>query len=41
MEKEESGLPISSLREISLLKKLVHKNVVELKSVVVGKDLDR
>jgi len=40
IEKEETGLPISSLREISILKELSHPNVVNLKEVVVGPDLD-
>ncbi|XP_038070476.1 cyclin-dependent kinase 10-like isoform X2 [Patiria miniata] len=40
MEKEKDGLPISGLREINLLINLRHKNVVELKEVVVGSHLD-
>ncbi|XP_072135941.1 cyclin-dependent kinase 10 isoform X2 [Mobula birostris] len=34
------GIPISSLREINLLLKLRHPNIVELKEVVVGNHLD-
>ena len=34
------GLPISSLREIMLLLKLRHENVVELIEVVVGRELN-
>jgi cyclin-dependent kinase 10 len=40
MEEEKDGLPVSSLREINLLLNLRHKNIVELKEVVVGKKLD-
>jgi cyclin-dependent kinase 10 len=40
MEEEKDGLPISSLREINILLNLRHKNIVELKEVVVGKRLD-
>ena len=40
MEGEKDGLPISSLREINLLLKMRHKNIVELNEVVVGRKLD-
>lgn len=36
-----SGVPISSLREITLLLRLRHPNIVELKEVVVGTQLER
>lgn len=36
-----TGIPISSLREITLLLKLQHPNIVELKEVVVGNHLER
>lgn len=36
-----SGIPISSLREINLLLRLRHPNIVELKEVVVGSHLER
>lgn len=36
-----SGIPISSLREITLLLRLRHPNIVELKEVVVGNHLER
>lgn len=39
MEQEQEGLPISSLREISLLKSLRHENIVRVLDVVVGNDL--
>ncbi|KAF9142958.1 Cyclin-dependent kinase 10 [Linnemannia schmuckeri] len=41
MERENDGLPISSLREIKLLKTLRHDNVVLVKEVAVGNDLDQ
>ena len=40
MEEEKDGLPVSSLREINILLNLRHKNIVELKEVVVGRRLD-
>uniref|UniRef100_A0A4W3INV4 Cyclin-dependent kinase 10 n=1 Tax=Callorhinchus milii TaxID=7868 RepID=A0A4W3INV4_CALMI len=40
MDKEKDGIPISSLREINLLLKVRHPNIVELKEVVVGTHLD-
>lgn len=40
MEREKDGIPISSLREISLLLSLDHNNIVRLKEVVVGRHLD-
>ena len=40
MNKEKEGLPICSVREISLLMKLKHDNIVQLTDVVVGNDLD-
>ncbi|KAK7879827.1 hypothetical protein WMY93_033504 [Mugilogobius chulae] len=39
MDKEKDGIPISSLREITVLLRLRHQNVVELKEVVVGSQL--
>lgn len=40
MEQENDGLPLSSLREIMLLKSIRHDNVVLVKEVAVGPDLD-
>ena len=40
MDNEKDGMPISSLREINILLNLRHKNIVELKEVVVGGRLD-
>ncbi|XP_057693339.1 cyclin-dependent kinase 10 isoform X1 [Corythoichthys intestinalis] len=40
MDKEKDGIPISSLREITLLLGLRHPNIVELKEVVVGNHLE-
>eukprot|EP00731_Ephydatia_muelleri_P015511 Em0008g1231a len=36
MEREKEGLPVCSVREITLLMGLRHKNIVELTDVVVG-----
>lgn len=41
MEKERDGIPISGLREINILLHVRHENVVRLKEVVVGPNLDR
>ncbi|KAJ8343909.1 hypothetical protein SKAU_G00312380 [Synaphobranchus kaupii] len=41
MDKEKDGIPISSLREITLLLRLRHPNIVQLKEVVVGSHLER
>ena len=35
-----SGLPICSVREIGILQQLRHHNIVELREVVVGRELD-
>ena len=35
-----TGLPICSVREVGILMQLRHRNIVELKEVVVGRDLD-
>ncbi|XP_057307490.1 cyclin-dependent kinase 10-like [Hydractinia symbiolongicarpus] len=40
MDKDKEGLPISSLREVTLLLKLQHRNIVRLKEVVVGRKLE-
>ncbi|CAD5115771.1 DgyrCDS4715 [Dimorphilus gyrociliatus] len=40
MEKERDGIPISGLREINILLHVRHENVVRLKEVVVGQNLD-
>merc|ERR1719259_873603 len=40
MDKEKDGLPVSGLREISLLLTCRHKNIVELREMAVGKSLD-
>ena len=40
MEREKDGIPISGLREISLLLSVNHKNIVRLKEIAVGKHLD-
>jgi cyclin-dependent kinase 10 len=40
MEMESEGLPVSSLREISILKQLDHENIVKLMDVCVGQGLE-
>lgn len=40
MEREKEGLPICSVREISILLQLRHRNIVEMIEVVVGRDLN-
>ena len=41
MEKEKEGFPITSLREVSTLLKAHHPNVVTIKEVVVGHNMDK
>ncbi|GKV26313.1 hypothetical protein SLEP1_g35644 [Rubroshorea leprosula] len=36
MDKEREGFPITAIREIKILKKLNHKNVIELKEIVIS-----
>ncbi|XP_014253825.1 cyclin-dependent kinase 10 [Cimex lectularius] len=40
MEHERDGLPLSGLREISVLLSCSHENIVQLKEVVVGRSLE-
>lgn len=40
MDHERDGLPISGLREINILKRCEHENIVKLHEVVVGKSLE-
>ncbi|KAH7646012.1 hypothetical protein HUG17_1550 [Dermatophagoides farinae] len=40
IEKLKDGFPISSVREINILRTVHHPNIVEFKDVVVGKSLD-
>ena len=40
MELEQEGMPISSLREIAILKRLNHVNIVRVLDVVVGNGLE-
>ncbi|KAI8334597.1 kinase-like domain-containing protein [Chlamydoabsidia padenii] len=40
MERETDGMPISSLREISLLKRMRHPNIVNVSDVAVGPKLE-
>lgn len=41
MEKEREGFPITSLREIDTLLKAQHPNVVTVKEIVVGSNMDK
>jgi serine/threonine protein kinase len=36
MSIETEGFPVTSLREIKILQKITHPNIVKLKEVVVG-----
>lgn len=38
---DPNGLPVTGLREIQILKRCRHRNVVKLEEVVVGNDIDR
>ena len=40
MEREKDGIPVSGLREISILLSCSHENIVLLKEIVVGKSLE-
>jgi serine/threonine protein kinase len=40
MEGETDGLPLSSLREIMLLKRMRHRNIVNVTDVAVGPQLE-
>lgn len=40
MERERYGVPLSSLREVTLLLRIKHPNIVQLKEVVVGRHLN-
>ncbi|KAL1923530.1 uncharacterized protein VTP21DRAFT_8510 [Calcarisporiella thermophila] len=41
MQNDNDGMPVSSIREISLLQKLKHPNVVSVLDIAVGKELDQ
>ncbi|CAG2163465.1 unnamed protein product [Oppiella nova] len=41
MEKEKEGFPITSLREISTLLKAQHENIVTVREIVVGSNMDK
>uniref|UniRef100_T1GGI8 Protein kinase domain-containing protein n=1 Tax=Megaselia scalaris TaxID=36166 RepID=T1GGI8_MEGSC len=40
MDQEKDGIPVSSLREIMILKSCNHENILKIKEVVVGKSLE-
>jgi cyclin-dependent kinase 12/13 len=37
MDNEKEGFPITAIREIKILKKLQHENVIKLKEIVTSK----
>lgn len=41
MEKEKEGFPITSLREINTLLKAQHPNIVTVREIVVGSNMDK
>ncbi|KAI9175728.1 hypothetical protein H9P43_006092 [Blastocladiella emersonii ATCC 22665] len=41
MDNDNDGFPIPSIREVTLLRQLKHRNVVHVKEVVVGDTLDK
>lgn len=41
MDHEHNGFPITSLREINLLLKAKHENIVSVKEIVVGSNIDK
>ena len=41
MEKEKEGFPITSLREINTLLKAQHVNIVTVREIVVGSNMDK
>jgi cyclin-dependent kinase 10 len=40
MEREKDGLPVSGLREISILMSCAHENIVKLRELAVGRSLE-
>ena len=40
LETEKEGFPVTTIREISILKKMKHLNIVHLLDVVVSRDRD-
>jgi cell division cycle 2-like protein len=41
MEKEREGFPITSLREVDTLLKAQHPNIVTVREIVVGSNMDK
>lgn len=41
MEREKEGFPITSLREVSTLLKAQHPNIVTVREIVVGSNMDK
>lgn len=40
MKNEKEGFPLTSIREIRILMECKHENIVNVKEIVVGKDVD-
>ena len=40
MEREKEGFPVTALREISLLLRMKHPNILDVKEMVLGSSLD-
>lgn len=40
MEREKDGFPVTALREINVLLRLRHPNIITVKEVVMGSSLD-
>ncbi|EGC40130.1 hypothetical protein DICPUDRAFT_74328 [Dictyostelium purpureum] len=40
MEREREGLPITSVREVKVLMELQHENIVNIKEIVLGKNIN-
>ena len=40
-EREKEGFPITSIREFNILLALRHENIVRVKRVVMGQDIDK
>ncbi|KAM9988765.1 hypothetical protein ACTFIY_004822 [Dictyostelium cf. discoideum] len=40
MEREREGIPITSVREIKVLMELKHENIVQIKEIVLGKNIN-
>ncbi len=41
MDNEKEGFPITTLREIMILKRLKHKNIIPLKEIITSKPKEK